>query len=124
MNIFDFISSILFKKQKNCLNTVDEENNFSPFMLNRWLSMYSPLVAVHCNIINRYLGIFENKKELYNFFLAVMPQVTSKRINYIKKHKEEKNDTNSDIEKVAYSLELSQREINQYIAFKQSFIKS
>ena len=49
-----------------------------------------------------------------------MPKVPSKRISYIKKVKEEKKDENSDLEMLANNLEISQREINQYIAFKES----
>jgi hypothetical protein len=49
-----------------------------------------------------------------------MPKVSSKRISYIKKIKEEKTDVNSDIEMLANNLELSKREINQYIAFLET----
>jgi hypothetical protein len=120
MTIFDFISSVLFTKKKTCLNTVDEEGEFSPYMLNRWCSMYSQQVATFSNVLNKYLGIFENKKDLYNLFVAVMPNVSSKRISYIKKVKEEKKDENDDIEMLATNLELSKREINQYIAFSET----
>jgi hypothetical protein len=120
MTIFDFISSVLFTKEKACLTSVDEESNFSPFMLNRWCSMYSKNTATFCNIINRYLGVFEDKKDLYGLFVAVMPKVPSKRISYIKKIKEEKKEENSDIEMLANNLELSEREIKQYIAFYET----
>ena len=119
MNIFDFITSVLFTKKKNCLNSVDEEGEFSPYMLNRWCSMYSTSTASISNILNRYLSVFPEKKDLYSLFVAVMPKVSSRRISYIKKVKEEKKEENSDIEMLAINLELSQREINQYIAFKE-----
>jgi len=120
MTIFDFISSTLFTKHKTCLNSVDEEGEFSPYMLNRWASMYSPPVAVICNILNKYLGVFENKKDLYNLFVATLPKVSSRRIMYIKKTKETKKEENPDIELIANNLELSEREINEYIAFNQN----
>jgi hypothetical protein len=120
MTIFDFISSTLFTKQKTCLNSVDEEGEFSPYMLNRWASMYSPSVAVVCNVLNKYLGVFESKRDLYNLFVAALPKVSSRRIMYIKKVKETKKEENPDIELVASNLELSEREINEYIAFKQN----
>jgi hypothetical protein len=121
MTIFDFISSTLFTKKKNCLTSVDEEGEFSPFMLNRWCSMYSPSVATFSNIINKYLGIFDEKKELYSLFVAVMPKVSSRRISYIKKTKDDKKkEENNDIKMIASNLELSQREINHYIAFKEN----
>ena len=107
MTIFDFISSVLFTKEKTCLTSVDEEGSFSPYMLNRWCSMYSKTTATFSNIINRYLGVFEDKKDLYNLFVAVMPKVPSKRISYIKKIKEEKKEENNDIEMLASNLELS-----------------
>jgi hypothetical protein len=119
MTIFDFISSVLFSKKKSCLNSVDEESEFSPFMLNRWCSMYSTTTATFSNIINKYIGVFENKKDLYSLFVAVMPKVSSKRISYIKKVKEEKKDANNDIEFLANNLELSKREIAEYIAFAE-----
>jgi len=119
MTIFDFISSVLFTKKKTCLNTVDEEGEFSPYMLNRWCSMYSQSTATFSNILNKYLGVFENKKDIYSLFVAVMPKVSSKRISYIKKVKEEKREENNDIEMLANNLELSQREIAEYIAIKE-----
>jgi hypothetical protein len=119
MSIFDFISSTLFTKQKNCLNSVDEEGDFSPYMLNRWCSMYSTSTATFSNILNKYLGIFESKKDLYSLFVAVMPKVPSRRISYIKKVKEEKKDENENIDMLATNLELSKREINEYIAFSE-----
>jgi len=81
--------------------------------------MYSPSTATFSNILNKYLGIFENKKDLYNLFVAVMPKVSSKRISYIKKVKEEKKEENNDIEMLANNLELSQREISEYIAIAE-----
>jgi hypothetical protein len=81
--------------------------------------MYSPVTATLSNVLNKYLGVFESKKDLYSLFVAVMPKVSSRRIAYIKKVKEEKKEENADIEMVASNLELSKREINQYIAFKQ-----
>lgn len=120
MNIFDFISSVLFTKKKTCLHTIDEEGEFSPYMLNRWCSMYSQSTATFSNILNKYISVFDNKKDLYSLFVAVMPNVPSKRISYIKKIKEEKKDEDNNTVMLANNLELSQREINQYIAFKES----
>jgi hypothetical protein len=120
MVIFDFISSVLFTKEKNCLQTVDQESDFSPYMVNRWVSMYSPSVAVFSNILNKYLTVFENKKDLYSLFVGVLPHVKTKRIAYIKKVKQEKVEENIDIKLIADNLELSEREINQYIAFNAS----
>jgi cytochrome oxidase Cu insertion factor (SCO1/SenC/PrrC family) len=117
MTIFDIIKDILFTKKQTCFITVDEEREFAPFLVNRWLSMYSPSVAQISNIINKYLGIFENKKDLYTFFMAIFPKVQNKKISYIKKNKEPKD--NKDLETIALlakNKELSQREIIDYIS--------
>jgi len=82
--------------------------------------MYSPTVATFSNVLNKYLGVFDNKRDLYNLFVAVMPKVSSKRISYIKKGKEEKKEENNDIVMLANNLEISKREINQYIAFLET----
>jgi len=119
MTIFDFISSALFTKKKTCLNSVDEEGEFSPYMLNRWCSMHSPGVATICNALNKYLGVFENKTDLYSLFVAVLPRVPSKRISYIKKKKEEKKEEDVNIELLANNLEISKKEIAAYIAFSE-----
>ena len=117
MTIFDIISNILFKKQNNCLSTVDQESNFQPYIVNRWLSMYSPVIAKHSNILNKYLSIFDNKKDLLTLFAAVFPKMPFKKIDYIKKVKENKIDKDENIPLLATNLELSKREIEQYIAF-------
>jgi hypothetical protein len=117
MTIFDIIGDLLFTKRGNCLNTVDEESDFQPYIVNRWLSMYSTDTAKHSNILNKYLGIFENKKELYNLFKAVFPKVPYKKISYIKKIKEPKTEQDENIKLIAKNLELSEREISEYIAF-------
>jgi len=93
-------------------------------MLNRWTSMYSPAVAQCSNVLNKYLSVFDNKRDLYSLFLAVMPKVPSRRIAYIKKIKEEKKDENTDIKLLANNFEISEREIKQYIAFNELSTKS
>jgi hypothetical protein len=115
MTIFDFISDIIFYKKKNCLATVDDESSFTPYLVNRWLSMYSTQVAKTSNILNKYLGIFESKAELYSLFVALIPKSPNKKINYFKRKKEEVKETNQSIPLLAKTYELSQREISDYL---------
>ena len=115
MTIFDYISDILHTKKKNLLVTEEEETEFQPFILNRWLSMYSPAVAETCNTINKYLSIFNTKKELYIFFHALFNKQPAKRINYFKRKKIEKDAEAKNVDLFAKSMELSQREVIDYI---------
>lgn len=116
MTIFDLISNIAFTKKKSNLESYDEEAQFIPYMVNRWLSMYSPQLALITNKLNRYIGTFDNKQQLYKLFVATIPKVPFKRIPYIKK-KEHKNDENENIFALAKNMELSTREVNTYIDF-------
>ena len=116
MTIFDFISNIAYTKNKNCLNTVDEESEFQPFLVNRWLSMYSPSMAKLSNTLNKYIGIFESKKDLFSLFCATFPKVPAKKITYFKKNKEKKNVQDEEIiTQISKNIELSKREIRNYI---------
>ncbi len=113
--IFDYINAVLYSKDKSVYYSVDDDAIFSSFMLNRWLSMYSPEVAITVNeTTNKYQQVFQNKKQLFDFYVTIYPKLKSKKIPYIKKSKEDK--TKEDLDKIrliASSKELSQREVMQ-----------
>ena len=116
MTVFDYISDILFTKKKNSLTTVDQESEFQPFILNRWLSMYSPDTAKVSNILNKYLSVFESKKDLYSFFVALFPKVPYKKISYFKKNKDKQEKFDDEIiTKISNNKEISKREIYSYL---------
>lgn len=115
--IFNFIDSVLFNKKK--LNTINEgETQFNYYMVARWCSMYSPDIAQILNeTTNVYGKALFTKQEQYEFLLNILPKVKKKRINYLKKNKEEKIQENSDIKTISKFSELSEREIKEYIDF-------
>jgi hypothetical protein len=118
--IFNFIDSVLFNKKK--LNTINEgETQFNLYMVTRWCSMYSPDITRILNeTSNLYGKAFVTKQEQYEFLLNILPKVKKKRINYIKKNKEEKPTDNVDVSYIAKFSELSQREIKENIDFLNS----
>ena len=88
ITIFDYINDVLFFKQKNLLQNVDDSDSFNPYLVNRWVSMYSPECAVVINsTVNWLYPIFDTKQEQYTFLTDILPRVSRKRINYIKKKK-------------------------------------
>ena len=90
MTIFDVITGILFKKNKELINNVDDAKHFQPYLVNRWLSMHGPNEARLINeTVNRYGHVFKDKTDLYKFMVEVFPQHRFKRIKYIKKIKDE-----------------------------------
>jgi len=113
MTIFDYISSILFTKKK-ISTTIDAETEFVPFLVNRWLSMYSSPCAKIANTINRYLSTL-NKLEIYNLCVACFDRQPNKKINYFKRSREDDKKINEDIvKKIASAKELSIREVKEY----------
>lgn len=63
---------------------------------------------------NMMYGILENKNDHYKFLHYIIPQHKFKRINYIKKVKQEAKDELNITSKMAKKLEISKREINLY----------
>lgn len=118
--IFNYIDSVLFTKQKlNKLN--EDETEFNLYMLNRWCSMYSPDITQIINeTTNRYKEILSLKQDQYNFIFNILPKVKKKRINYIKKIKPSEEIDNNKTEMIdilSKQLQLSKREIKEYIDF-------
>lgn len=117
MTIFDVLNSILFSKKKIDLN-IEEESTFNLFMVNRWLSMYSPdLTTIINSITNNGIGqVLETKTEQYSFLYYFLPRLKFKRISYIKKKKEKETDKEEadNLKIFAKNKELSQREIRLY----------
>ena len=117
--IFDFLNSILFSK-KNIKLSEDNKTSYVPFLVNRWCSFYSKEV---CSIVNHTVNRFSNlsKEEHYTFLKNIINRVPFKKINYIKKNKDtQKNNEDDTLSLLAKNLELSKREINQYIICQQS----
>lgn len=115
--VFDHVQAIIFDKSKTSIVSIDDEKEFSPFMTNRWISMYSPELANLINeTTNRYSSVFEGKREMYDFFVGILPQVPPKRIGYIKKSTKEKKETDNT-ELIARAQQMSQREVKQLTEF-------
>ena len=117
MNIFDYINNILFHKKELDIET-DGESQFSGYLANRWISMYSPGLAVIVNNSTNWLyPVFETKQQYYKFLLTIIPKVQQRYIKYIKKVKTEsiEEDNEEDIAILAKNLEMSKREVKLYL---------
>lgn len=116
MTIFDHLNNLLFNKRNTQTLNVDDESECNMYMLNRWISMYSPTLAVLINNTTNWLGgVFETKQQQYQLLNKVLPRVNRKRIHYIKKNKNEPTDQEHEhLKLMAKRLELSEREIKSY----------
>ena len=90
MTIFDWINQILVKKTHWNEFTEDEQKKFSPFIINRWLSMDKDFLEI-VNYFQKYsIGTLE-PREVYKWYCDMLPK--GKRFNkYIKGKKDKKYD--------------------------------
>ena len=91
MTIFDWINQILVTKTHWDDFTEDEQKKFSPFIINRWLSMDSEFIEI-VNVFQKYsIGTLE-PREVYKWYCDMLPK--GKRFNkYIKGKKDKKYNT-------------------------------
>lgn len=126
MTIFDHLNSILFTKKRNNLQNFEDEKTFSPFMMNRWISMYSEDYAKIINSTsNKFISCF-SKAEFNNFLTTILPKSKFKRISYIKKKKESESldeDEQNKTKLIADALELSQREVRDLLEYQKNMSK-
>lgn len=88
MNVFDIIDGIAFSKKQNLLEQ-DIETKYSPYMVNRWLSMLDPSAAKIINeTLNKTYNVFNHPTDNYKFLVNVLPKYRRQRIQYIKKNTE------------------------------------
>ena len=118
---FDSLNNILFNKNTSEKRVQEDLEEFSPFMINRWGSMYDGNTCTLINATtNRFTSIFEDKMRIYKMFLYIIPRLGRKRINYIKKKKVELDEEDQElIDTLAHELELSKKEINMYIQYER-----
>ena len=90
MTIIDWINQLLVNKKHWDEFTKDEQKKFSPFIINRWLSMDKDFIEV-VNVFQKYaIGTLE-PREVYKWYSDFLPK--GKRFNkYIKGKKDKKYD--------------------------------
>ena len=117
LNIFEILNDIIVTKKGNLLDNVEDEDQFIPFIVCRWLSMYSPEYAQIINeTTNKHYNVFDTKKEWYEYLIKVLPKGSPGRIHYIKKEKrKELNNFDEIVKFLAKRFEISRREVEQYL---------
>lgn len=112
MSLFDHLSNITDRKTSwEALSEVDRKS-FSPFMINRFLSMNSDFIEL-VNEFQKYAIGQLSAKEVYNFYSEVLPK--KKQFNkYIKGKKEEKYNPEL-VELLSNHLVISKREVLEYL---------
>ena len=112
MTIFDWINQILVKKTHWNEFTNDEQKKFSPFIINRWLSMDKDFLEI-VNFFQKYsIGTLE-PREVYKWYCDMLPK--GKRFNkYIKGKKDKKYNTEL-IDIMVMHFECSKSQVKDYL---------
>jgi hypothetical protein len=115
--MFDSINRVLYKTKGYDTSNINEDKEFQPFLIQRWCSMHStPIAHIINETTNRYWNTLENNKDWFIALDTIIPTCKFKRISYIKKTKKEiVKKSNETLQKIANNLEISSREVNQYI---------
>ena len=99
------------------MDNVEDEDQFLPYIVCRWLSMYSPEYAQIINeTTNKHYNVFDTKREWYDYLIKILPKGSPGRIHYIKKEKRKDINNFDEIVKfLAKRFEISRREVEQYL---------
>ena len=112
MTIFDWVNQILVHKKPWDSFTVEEQKKFSPFIINRFLSMDKELIEI-VNMFQPYaIGTLE-PKDVYEFYRNLFPK--GKRYNKYIKGKRDKKYDKELLDLVSKHFEVSKNESKSYI---------
>ena len=112
MTIFNWINEILVSKKHWNEFTEDEQKKFSPFIINRWLSMDKDFLEI-VNYFQKYsIGTLE-PREVYKWYCDMLPK--GKRFSkYIKGKKDKKYNTEL-IDIMVMHFECSKSQVKDYL---------
>ena len=112
MTIIDWMNQLLVHKKHWNDFTEDEQKKFSPFIINRWLSMDVDFIEI-VNYFQKYSIGQLKSKEVYKWYCDVLPK--GKRFNkYIKGKKDKKYDKEL-VDVLIKHFECSKSEIKDYM---------
>ena len=112
MTIIDWMNQLLVHKKHWYDFTEDEQKKFSPFIINRWLSMDKDFIEI-VNYFQKYaIGTLE-PREVYKWYSDFLPR--GKRFNkYIKGKKYKKYDITL-ISIICKHFECSKQQVGEYL---------
>ena len=111
-SIFDHLSGIKEKKVSwESLNEMDKKS-FSPFIINRWLSMNMDLLPI-VNILQKYTIGLLSAKDTYKVYLDFLPK--KKTFDKYVKGKSDGKHNKDKLKYLAAWYGVSQREVTDYL---------
>jgi hypothetical protein len=112
MTIIDWMNQLLVHKKHWNDFTEDEQRKFSPFIINRWLSMDSEFIEI-VNVFQKYaIGTLE-PREVYKWYCDILPK--GKRFNKYIKGKREKKYDKELVNIITNHFECSKLQVQEYL---------
>ena len=110
--IFDFINGMTHEKKEWSKYTETDHKKFSPFIVNRWLSMRMELIEI-INQLQKYTIGLLTPRDTYRLYYGLLPAQRT-FAKYIKGKKEDKYDKQL-VSQIADHYLISQSEAIDYI---------
>ena len=112
MTIIDWMNQLLVHKKHWDEFSEAEQKKFSPFIINRWLSMDKEFIEI-VNIFQKYaIGTLE-PREVYKWYCDILPK--GKRFNKYIKGKSNKKYDKDLVNVLSTHFEVSKKETKTYI---------
>ena len=112
MTIFVWINQMLVTKKHWNEFTEDEQKKFSPFIINRWLSMDKDFIEF-VNVFQKYaIGTLE-PREVYKWYCDILPK--GKRFNKYIKGKSSKKFDKELVDIISNHFECSKLQTKEYL---------
>ena len=112
MTIVDWMNQLLVHKKPWNEFTEDEQKKFSPFIINRWLSMDNEFIEI-VNYFQKYsIGLLQSK-EIYKWYCDILPK--GKRFNKYIKPKNHKKYDDFLINTLCNYFECSKLQVSEYV---------
>ena len=112
MTIFNWIDQILIHKKSWDSFSIENQKKFSPFIINRWLSMDTDFLEI-VNFFQRYSVGLLNPREVYRWYCDILP--VGKRFNKYIKGKKKMKYQEELVETACKYFETSKAECIDYI---------
>jgi hypothetical protein len=110
--IFDFVDGVTHKKKEWSKWSESDQKKFSPFIVNRWLSMRSELIDL-VNMLQKYTIGTLSPKETYRVYYELLPQ-NKGFAKYIKGSKEDAYNPKL-IDQIVEHFTISKSEATEYL---------
>ena len=112
MTIIDWMNQLLVHKKHWNEFSEDEQKKFSPFIINRWLSMDKEFIEI-VNVFQKYaIGTLESR-EVYKWYCNVLPR--GKRFNKYIKSKLNKKYDKELVNIITNHFECSKSQVQEYL---------